>query len=461
MEEEIKEFPEIVREYIQEKNFDGIKNYIAQLSPPEIIEGMYQCRDEDQPIVFRLLPKDLAIKVFDIMEPPMQGAIVESLRNKEVIDLLGSLDPVDQVRLLDEMPAGVAKRLLSALPYKKRNIAAKLMGYEDGTVGRIMSPLFIDLKKHLTVSQALERIRQKKRGYEGDIHAVYITDATRQLEAVIHISALVTADPEIKIEELIPEDPPNAVYASQDQEEAAKLLQRLDVVELPVLDNENRLIGVMNVEDAMDVLSEEFTDDLYDKVGLLDIAKVESDRSYRLLHGSFLHVIAVRVPFLLITLAGGMLAGAVIDAFEQVLEAVVVTAVFIPVIMDMGGNVGTQSSTIFTRGVVLGHINLKQFLRHWGKEVLNGAGMGAILGAVGGFVAFLWQGLAPLGWAVGISMALTITLGIALGFLVPFFLIKLGFDQAAGSDPIITTIKDMSALLIYFTSVSLFLPHVV
>ncbi len=150
-----------------------------------------------------------------------------------------------------------------------------------------------------------------------------------------------------------------------------------------------------------------------------------------------------------------------IQAFEEVLEAVVATALFIPVIMDMGGNVGTQSSTIFTRGVVLGHINLKYFIRHWGKEILNGAGMGLIFELIGGGFAALWQGLPELGLAVGVSMLLTIILGIALGFLVPFILIKLGFDQTAGADPFITTVKDMSSLLIYFSSASLFLPHVI
>ncbi|TVR91729.1 MAG: magnesium transporter, partial [Spirochaetaceae bacterium] len=189
------------------------------------------------------------------------------------------------------------------------------------------------------------------------------------------------------------------------------------------------------------------------------LTKRESDRSHKLLHGSFAHVMAVRVPFLLITLAGGMLAGAVIGAFEETLEAIAATAIFIPVIMDMGGNSGTQSSTIFTRGMVLGQINLNKFFRQWLRETSHGAGMGVILGIIGGLIAGFWQGLPGLGYAVGVSLTLTITIAVGIGFLVPFILIKMGFDQAAGSDPFITTIKDISGLLIYFTAVSLFLPQ--
>jgi len=163
--------------------------------------------------------------------------------------------------------------------------------------------------------------------------------------------------------------------------------------------------------------------------------------------------------FLVITLFGGMLAGAVIDAYEETLEAIAAVAIFIPVIMDMGGNIGTQSSTIFTRAFVLGHINLKRFGGHLFKEVKIGLSIGAIMGVAAGIIASFWQQSPDFGWAVGLSLALTMTLATTLGFLVPFILVKLGFDQAAGSDPFITTIKDVTGLFIYFTSVSIFLSH--
>jgi magnesium transporter len=218
-------------------------------------------------------------------------------------------------------------------------------------------------------------------------------------------------------------------------------------------------VGVLTFDDAMNVLQEETTDDMFDKVGLIDITYKEAGRSHKLLKGSFFLVFSVRVPFLILTLAGGMAAGAVIEAFEDILSAVVATAVFIPVIMDMGGNVGTQSSTIFTRGLVLGQINMRRFFTRWGREVLFGFGMAVVLGALGGLIAGFWQQMPAIGLAVGVSLMLTITAGTSLGFLVPFVLIKIGFDQAAGADPIITTIKNMIGLVIYFASVSFFLPE--
>jgi len=220
-------------------------------------------------------------------------------------------------------------------------------------------------------------------------------------------------------------------------------------------------VGVVTVDDAIDVLEEETTDDIFDKVGLADIAMTrrESSRSEQLVKGPLKNVLKVRVPFLIITLIGGMLAGAVIDVYEATLEAIAAVAIFIPVIMDMGGNVGTQSSTIFTRALVLGHINMKHFRKHLFREMGIGISIGVIMGAAALAIATLWQGNIDFGYAVGISLALTMTLATTLGFLIPWVLVKLGFDQAAGSDPFITTVKDVTGLFIYFTSVSIFLGY--
>jgi len=457
----VKQFPEYVRDHINDKNLEPLKQFLRAMSAAEILQGLKEIDPRDLPVVFRLLPKDLATEVFDLMDVGYQSELIESFTSDEAVQLLGALDPDDRVHLLDELPATVAKRLLEQLPKDQRELTAQLMGYEDDTVGRIMMPLYIDVKKQMTVAEAIDRIRTRKNGGELTVNVVYVTDETRKLEGAVPVGKLITADPKTTIESLIKDHQPTAVSTADHQEKAARLLQDLDVLELPVLDRENRLVGVLSVDDAMDVLREEVTDDMFDKAGLLDLTTRESDRSRGLIEGSFMHVSMVRIPFLLLTLAGGMLAGAVIAAFEDTLEAVVATAIFIPVIMDMGGNAGTQSSTIFTRAVVLGQISIKRFVRHWLREVINGVGIGVILGVLGGLVAGLWQGMPELGWAVGFSLTLTVTIAVALGFLIPFALIKLGFDQAAGSDPIITTIKDISGLMIYFTAVALFLPQVV
>ncbi|MCD8510492.1 MAG: magnesium transporter [Bacillus sp. (in: Bacteria)] len=185
----------------------------------------------------------------------------------------------------------------------------------------------------------------------------------------------------------------------------------------------------------------------------------EALKSDVLVNGSVLQIWKVRLPFLIITLIGGMLAGAVVGAFEEALEAIVILAIFIPVIMDMGGNAGTQSSSIFTRAYVLGQITFDKWKKHLGKEVLVGATMGAALGVAACIIAYLWQGIFALGLVVGISLFFTVTIATTLGFLIPYILVKLGFDQAAGSDPFITTIKDVTGLLIYFGLASVLLAH--
>ncbi|GAB6090775.1 magnesium transporter [Spirochaeta dissipatitropha] len=454
------EFQKFAHTHIREQNLAPVKDSLRHMSAAEIIDSLLISSEHDSAVLFRLLDKNTAVEVFDLMDASFQGELIESFTREEALKLISELDPDDQVRLLDELPAKVAKRFLEGLPKEQRSAAAKLMGYADDTVGRIMSPVYLQAKKQQKVSEALQSFRKRNASLDVPVHTVYVIDETRHLEGVLPLSALVFADEQLKIADILPQGTYDAVHTGDDQESSARLLQRLDLVELPVLDAENRLVGVLTADDAMDVIREETTDDMYDKVGLLDLTKRESDRSHRMLHGGLLHVLAVRLPFLLITLAGGMAAGAVIGVFEELLEAVVATAIFIPVIMDMGGNVGTQSSTIFTRGLVLGQISMTRFFRQWMTEVLNGVGMGIILGIIGGAIAGLWMGMPALGLAVGISLSLTISIAVALGFIVPWVLVKFGFDQAAGADPIITTIKDISGLLIYFSMVSLFLPQV-
>jgi len=211
----------------------------------------------------------------------------------------------------------------------------------------------------------------------------------------------------------------------------------------------------------MDILEEETTEDMYNQAGLANVSGTEFDRSDVLVNGSILKIWKVRLPFLVITLVAGLLAGLVIGGFEEALMSTAAVAIFIPLIMDMGGNVGTQSSTVFARGVVLGHIDTRNFMKHFLKETSVGLSIGLLVGVIAGIaagiVSYMWQGAPMLGVAVGLALICTMTLAALLGFLVPFVLIKMNVDQAAGSAPIITSIKDISGLLIYFVLVNAFM----
>jgi len=358
--------------------------------------------------------------------------------------------------LLDEIPAKVAKRLMNVLDDQEREMTAELLGYKPETAGRIMNPDYISLKKGQSVAEGLKNIRQK--GMEKEtIYNIYVIDQGRKLQGVVTLRTLVMADPEDKIDHIM-YDHPVSVSTFTDQEEVARLLQQQDLTAVPVVDREKRLVGIVTFDDAMDVISEETTEDIYNKAGLTGLGEIEADRSRVLISGSLFDVWKVRLPYLVIALVGGLLAGGVIEGFEESLTQITALAFFIPVVMDMGGNVGTQSSTIFNRALVLEQINLRHFFKQFLREMGIGLSMGIILGIAAGIISAVWQ-FPELGLVVGTALALTVTIAAALGFLIPFILHKMGLDQAAGSDPLITTIKDITGLFIYFFLVAQFLGY--
>jgi len=444
-----------IRGYFNEKNMQALKDTMNSLESFKVADILEILEPEKQVAAFRVLSKEKALDVFENLETYVQQSLLQSFTDEKSIEFFSSLEPDDRIRLLDELPAGVAKRLLSTLSPYERDLTSILLGYTDGTAGNIMTPKYVRLSKDMTVAQSIERIRSTGKNME-TINQLYVTDEGRKLEGVVSLSDLIMSGPEAKVSDIMTVNPVK-VNTDTKEETVAGILKDSDLIAVPVVDFEERLVGVVTVDDAIDILEDEATDAAYDKVGFIDLNKNETDRSRVLIDGSIFQVWKVRIPFLIITLIGGMLAGGLISFFENSLDAVVAVAFFVPVIMDMGGNVGTQSSTIFTRALVLGQIDPETFIRKWLREILIGLSIGVLLGFAGGMIAYLWQGVLTLGIVVGVSLCFTITLATGLGFLIPFILVKLGFDQAAGSDPIITTIKDISGLAIYFLLVSAFL----
>ncbi len=446
-----------VKTYLENKQMEDLKKFLQDTDMSEVVQLLKELTSKERALVFRLLDKDTAIEAFELLDLEFQQSLIESFQEKNAMEVFKELDPDDQAKLLDELPAKIAKQLLSSLPKETKDDISDLLGYEKSSAGRIMTPEYVSIKKNQTVSEAMEKVKKKGQDKE-TIYTIYVTDDKRKLQGVISLRSLVMAPNDQMVEELIDTEPAY-VYTKTDQEDAARLLKDRDLLSVPVVDQEDRLVGIITVDDAMDVLEKEATEDLFERVGLTAVGQEETGRSLRLLEGSIPQIWKVRIPFLLITLIGGMLAGAVIDAYEESLEAVAVLAVFIPVIMDMGGNVGTQSSTIFTRALVLGHINPGSFWAHWRKEIFVGLSMGVILGIGAGAIAVFWQGIPELGIVLALSLTATLTIATAFGFLIPYILVKLGFDQAAGSDPFLTTIKDITALLIYFSLTNVFMGH--
>ena len=455
---------EIILTHIKNKDMENLKTMLASAEEMEILYAFHNLTSEDQVIVFRLLSKDHALRVFEELDTDMQQNLLRSFTDDGAIEFVNELAPDDRVKLLDELPASVAKKLINALSPEERESTNVLMGYAPATAGRVMTTEYISLQRGLTVEQALEKISEQAEEKE-TVYTLFVTDNAKKLEGVLTLKDLIIArgitgttisktDGNTLIGDIMSKNT-ISVNTDTDQEEVARILQELDLLAIPVVDKEHRLVGIVTIDDAVDILEEETTEDIFNAAGLADITGKETDRSEVLTKGRIWRIWSVRLPFLVITLIAGMVAGLIIEGFEEILESVVIVAFFIPLIMDMGGNVGTQSSTVFARGVVLGHINIKHFLKPFLKELSVGLSMGAMVGAVAGIIITFWLGMPMLGFAVGISLVATITLAAILGFLVPFTLMKLKVDQAAGSAPIITSIKDISGLFIYFGLVAL------
>jgi len=442
---------------LKNKDMEGLKALLAEAEEIETLHAFYDLSDEDQVIVFRLLAKDRALTVFEELDTDAQQNLLRSFTAEHTAEFVNTMAPDDRVRLLEELPASVAKRLLASISPEERKITDSLMGYGPETAGRIMTTEFITLRKNMTAEKAMDKVRKQAKDKE-TIYSLYVTDDKKKLYGTLSLKELICADSNTLVEDIMSKRT-ISVFTGEDQEAVARTMQELDLLAIPVVDKEGCIVGIVTIDDAVDILEEEATEDILTSGGIF--ASKESYRSEVLVKGSIWAVLKVRMPFLFITIIGGLLAAIVLDGFEEVLEAVVVVAFFIPLIMDMGGSVGTQSSTAFARGVVLGHINLSKFFKHFGKEIVIGLCIGVIAGTISGTIAAVWQGDIMLGIAVGGSLALTVTLAATLGFLVPFILMKLNADQAAGAAPIITTIKDISGILIYFTTVSILLASLI
>ncbi len=437
-----------------------IKEQQASWSVHEVIKLMQELPSAQRILLFRLLDKDRAIDVFERLDTTQQTDLVQAMADPEAVQLFEKLDPDLRVHLFDELPAKVTKRLLAALSPEARESVNVLLNYPPESVGRIMNPRYLAVRSHNTVREALAVLRSSNLE-DDELRVIFVIDEKRYYKGVVSLTRLVRAEPDAKIETLL-EGSDVFVRASEKRTVAARLLKQYDLVALPVVDGEGRLVGAVSFDDVIDVLEEEASETMYQMAGIVDVRRQRDIiHSEKLTRGPILYAVSVRIVFLLVTVAGGLVTGGLIDQFEEVLATILAAAVFIPLVMDMGGNVGTQSTTIFARGLALGHIDLAKFWWHVRREVGIGLVMGLLLGVVTGVIAWQWQGIPngfpQIGIAVGVSICAVVTLATFLGFLLPYTLTKLGFDHAPGADPFITTIKDFTGLALYFSLVNFLL----
>lgn len=438
--------PEI-KELIAKKDWRALKDAISDWLPQDIADLLNTLKPEESIILFRLLPKGLQYQVFAESDTETQEFIIRNLTSDQVKAMLAELSPDDRTELFEELPPDLAKVLLNLLSPEDRRETLYLLGYPKGSVGRLMTPEYVTVEKDWSVREALDQIRKK--GIDAEtIDVVYVVDKNGKLLDDLPLRKLVLADPDQKIESLMDY---KVVYinATADQEEAVKLFERYDLVALPVTDSEGYLIGIVTVDDIIDVLREEQTED-FAKFQAIEAAPIGLDIITRIKEIPIKKLYRSRVVWLLGLLFMDMLVGGIIRSFEETIAKYIVLVSFLPVLVDTAGNVGSQAATLVIRAMAVGTVQVRDWLVLLGRELLVAGSLGLTMGLGISFMGII-RGGAQVATVVVSAMVLNVLAGGAIGVLLPFLFTRLRVDPASASTPLITTIADIVGTGIYLS----------
>jgi magnesium transporter len=417
-----------------------IDAWLGQADVVEIAEELSRLGRDQRAVPFRLLAKDRALEVFELLDPSVQQELLEGLRDTNVRLLFEEMDPDDRARLTEEMPAKVARRLLAGLSPSERQLTARLLGYPEDSAGRLMSPEVASLRAGMSAREAMDRLRRIGRSAE-TIYALPVTDDHRRLVGALGLRDLVLAEPDTSVGDLMDPD----VYSARvdtDQEQVARLMREADLLALPIVDTEDRLVGIVTVDDAMEVLEEEETEDVARTGGAEPLG-----RPY--LATSILQLARSRVVWLIVFIAAGAITVNVLAAFEATLAERVTLALFVPLVIGTAGNTGAQSATTITRAIAVGEVRLADL----GPVIVREGSTGLFLGAILSVVAFVPIAILvspDIGGVVAITLIIACTWASLIGSMLPIGAKRVGVDPAVMSVPLITALIDASGLLVYF-----------
>ena len=422
-------------------NYDAVKLLLKPVQPVDIAEAIGNLPTNLQALAFRFLGKDEAISVYEYLDSATQQSLLRLLRSGEMREVVEEMSPDDRARLLEELPAKVVRQLLSELSPEERRVTAQLLGYEAETAGRLMTTEYIALKENQTAAMALEIVRSRARDTE-TIYSLYVTDAQRCLTGILSLRDLVTADLNARIGDVMTGDV-LSVATDTDQEKVARTIQRYDFLAVPVVDSEQRLVGIVTVDDVIDVIEQEATRDLY------AAGAVQAGDEDDYFTSNLFTVARRRIVWLSVLVVASFFTSEVIAANEAVLKQVVLLAAFIPLLGGTGGNVGAQSSTVVIRGLSTQSISALEPLQAVLREAMAGALLGVLMMVV--VLPFAWWrgGGALVGVSVGISLLAITTLAATAGAAFPLLFDHMGLDPALMSTPFITTCTDVAGTLIY------------
>jgi magnesium transporter len=426
---------------LRSRDVAAVQSVVAQLTDTEIADELIRLDPVDQAILFRVLPKKTALRVFERLGPRRQRGLLEALRAEEVAEVIGLMQPDDRAQLLDEVPAGVAARLLAQVSDEDRAGTMMLLGYGSGSAGRIMTPDYVSIRAGMTAAQALDRVRRA--GVDADtIYLLYVVDEARRLIGVASLKDLVLADPRSRVSAFMTTNRVTA-RTEEDQEIVARRLAVSEFLAVPVVDRDDRLVGIVTVDDAMRVLEREETEDV-ERIG----GATPLDEPY--LTAGVLAVYRSRIGWLLVLFVAEALTGTILRAFEDSLEAVVALAFFVPLLIGTGGNAGSQTVTTIVRAMAVGVVRFVDAARVMLKEMRVGLLLGLTMAAVGVLRAATWGTGRDLAIVVGLALMSVVLLATFVGSVLPLVLRRLHLDPAVVSAPFITTFVDALGLLIYF-----------
>ena len=456
------DFGKKILELLQEKKYNALQKYMDTLNPADIAECMEdlldeeEITDEDFPRLFRILPKELASDTFAEMDSDMQAKLIEAFSDIELAEVMDDMFLDDTVDMIEEMPASVVKRILKNVDSETRKGINQILKYPEDSAGSIMTIEYVDLRPGMTVGEAFTHIRQTGVDKE-TIYICYIIGSTRKLLGLVSVRDLLLSDDNTFLRDIM-ETNIISVSTMDDREDVANLFTRYDFTALPVVDKENRLVGIVTVDDAIDVLQEEATEDI-EKMAAI----TPSEHPY--LRAGTLEIWKQRIPWLLLLMVSATFTGMIITGFEDALAAQAVLTAFIPMLMDTGGNSGSQASVTVIRGISLGDIEFSDLLKVVWKEFRVSILCGAALSAVSFGKIMLVDRLlmhnpavtVTVAAVVSLTLVLTVILAKLVGCTLPLLAKKMGFDPAVMASPFITTIVDALSLVIYFRMASMLL----
>ena len=439
---------EDIFELIDGKKYARLRELLSEMNPADIAQICEDIPERELPVIFRILPKELAAEVFVEMDPDMQQLLIEAFSDTELKEVMDELFMDDTVDVIDEMPA---TRILSQTDPKTRKMINQLLAYPDDSAGSIMTTEYIDLKKDMTVEQAFDRIRAI--GIDSEtIYTCYVIDRSRHLLGIVTVKDLLLNSKTCVLSDIMDE---NIIYANtlDDKEEVAGQFEKYDLMALPVVDKENRLVGIVTVDDAIDVIQEEATEDIEKMAAILP-----SNRTY--FRTGVFSTFKARIPWLLLLMISATFTGAIISNFEEKLTVLPALIAFIPMLMDTGGNSGSQSSVTIIRGISLGDIEFRDIFRVIWKEVRVALLCSTALALVNFVKMILVDYLMLHSFDPGkqiaeiavvcLTLFFTVIVAKIVGCTLPILAKKVGFDPAVMASPFITTIVDAISLFIYF-----------